>query len=136
MGKKERYSARELMLMAVFAAIGGSFILTTPLIFGASTIWLLNQKAFDKLPADIQQILKATLVEHFWSHTVSNHFDNQMTLTKIQQKDGVELLTLPPAEFKKMQKAAEKIWDDVAKKSPEAAKGVEILKDFNKSLGR
>lgn len=110
--------------------------LTTPLLFGASTIWLLNQKAFDGLPADIQQILKATLVEHFWRHTVSNHYDNQMTLTKIQQKDGVELLTLPPAEFKKMQKAAEKMWDEVAEKSPECAKAVGILKDFNKSLGR
>jgi len=35
-----------------------------------------------------------------------------------------------------MQKAAFKIWDDVAKKDPQCATAVQMLKDFNKSMGR
>lgn len=110
--------------------------LTTPLLFGAATVWVINQKAFDKLPGDIQKTINATVTEHFWRHTTANHFYNQETLKKIQKEDGVTLLSLPPAEYKKMQEAAQPVWDDVAKKSPECAKAVEILRDFNKSLGR
>jgi hypothetical protein len=35
-----------------------------------------------------------------------------------------------------MQVAAFKIWDDVAKKGPQCAKAVEMLKEFNKQMGR
>ena len=110
--------------------------LATPLLFGASTVWLINQNSFDKLPKDIQEILRATLVERFWKHTASYHFENEIILAKIPKEFGVEVLRLPPEEYKKMQDAAKKLWDEVAEKSPEGAKGVQILKDFNKSLGR
>ena len=42
-------------------------------------------------------------------------------------------------EFKtlgRMQKPARKMWDEVAKKGPQCAKAVQMLKDFNKSMGR
>jgi len=30
---------------------------------------------------------------------------------------------------------APKIWDEVAQRSPDCAKGIEMLKEFNRSLG-
>ena len=110
--------------------------LTTPLLFGASTIWLINKNAFDKLPEDIQRILTTTLVERFWEHSTMYHVNDLRILSRLEKEEGVEATTLPPAEYKKIQEAAKKLWDQVAAKGPECAKGVQILKDFNKSMGR
>ena len=85
----------------------------------ATDVWLVNMKAMDKLPADLQGILKSTLEEHFWLRTNQYIYLENKTLAKIQKQEGVELITLPPAEYAKMQKAALKIWDDVAKKGPQ-----------------
>lgn len=99
-------------------------------------IWLINQKAFDKLPKDIQEILTATLEEQFWLRTNQYIYLENKTLSKVVKEQGVELITLPPEEYAKMQTAALKIWDDVAQKGPQCAKAVGILKDFNRMMGR
>jgi len=44
-------------------------------------------------------------------------------------------LVLPPEEQKKITEVAVKIWEEEAKRSPENAKAVEMLKEFLKSLG-
>ena len=99
-------------------------------------IWLINKKALAKIPEDIQKILLSTLDEHFFLRSNQYIYLENKTLSKAQKEKGVELITLPPGEYAKMQKAALKIWDDVARKSPECAKAVQMLKDFNKSMGR
>ncbi|MBW1679066.1 MAG: TRAP transporter substrate-binding protein DctP [Deltaproteobacteria bacterium] len=99
-------------------------------------IWLVNQKALGKLPEDIQKILLATLEEHFFLRTNQYIYLEDKTLIKVEKEKGVKVLTIPPKEYAKMQRAAMKIWDDVAKKGPACAKAVQMLKDFNKSLGR
>ena len=110
--------------------------LRTPLNFAQTDIWLINQKALAKLPQDIQDIVKATLNEHFWLRTNQYQYLEDITLAKVQKEQGVQVLTLPPEDYVKMKDAAMAIWDDVATKSPECAKAVEMLKDFNKKLGR
>ena len=99
-------------------------------------IWLVNQKALAKLPEDIQKIVVSTLEEHFWLRTNQYIYLENKTLSKVRNEQGVELITLPPEEYAKMQVAALKIWDDVAQKGPQCAKAVEMLKDFNKQMGR
>jgi len=99
-------------------------------------IWLVNKKALDKLPKDIQVILLQTLEEQFWLRTNQYIYLEGTTLSKVQKKQGVKLITLPPEEYAKMQAAARKIWDEVAKKGPQCAKAVKMLKDFNKQMGR
>jgi len=110
--------------------------MTTPVLFGASTIWLVNKKAFDGLPKDLQSIFHSTLTEQFWKHTFQNKFMAEELYRKIQKEDKVELLTLSSGDYDKLQQAALKLWDEVARKSPECAKGVKMLIDFNKALGR
>ena len=102
----------------------------------ATDIWLVNEKAAAKLPADIQATLFSTLEEQFWLRTNQYIYLENKTLAKIQKKMGVELIPLPPAEYALMQKAALKIWDDVAKKGPQCAKAVQMLRDFNKMMNR
>lgn len=102
----------------------------------ATDIWLVNKKAVDKLPKDLQEILLQTLEEQFWLRTNQYIYLENTTLSKVQKKLGVELITLPPQEYAKMQAAALKIWDEVAKKGPKCAKAVKMLKDFNRQMGR
>lgn len=99
-------------------------------------IWLVNQKALDKLPSDIQDIFKATINEHFWMRTNQYQYLEEITLAKIQKEKGVQLIMLPDEEVKKMKAAAIATWDEVAKRSPECAKAVQMLKDFQAALGR
>ncbi len=108
-----------------------------PALNVASTdIWLVNKEALGKLPKDLQEILLQTLEEQFWLRTNQYIFLESTTLSKIQKEKGVKLITLPPAEYAKMQAAALKIWDEVAEKGPQCAKAVEMLKDFNRQMGR
>jgi len=102
----------------------------------ATDIWLVNQKAFDKLPKDLQEILLTTLEEQFWLRTNQYIFLENKALSKVIKEQGVELITLPAEEYAKMQTAALEIWDEVAKKGPQCAKAVGMLKDFNRTMGR
>ncbi|MCJ7679833.1 MAG: TRAP transporter substrate-binding protein DctP [Candidatus Aminicenantes bacterium] len=99
-------------------------------------IWLINKKAFEELPKDIQETLTKTLEEHFWLRTNQYIYLENKALGKVVKEQGVELITLPPKEYAKMQTAALKIWDEVAQKDPLCAKAVDLLKDFNKQMGR
>lgn len=99
-------------------------------------IWLINQKALDALPEDVRNIVIATLDEHFWMRTNQYQYLEETTLNKVEKEKGVELITLPDEDVKKMQAAALATWDEVAQKSPDCAKAVQMLKDFHASLGR
>jgi TRAP-type mannitol/chloroaromatic compound transport system substrate-binding protein len=102
----------------------------------ATDYWIINKKEFEKLPKDLQEILTKALEEEFWLRTNQYLFQENTTLSKIQKEQGVELITLPPAEFAKMQVAAMKTWDEVAQRSPECEKAVKMLMDFNRQMGR
>jgi len=102
----------------------------------ATDYWVINKKEFEKLPKDLQEILTRTLEEEFWMRTNQYLFQENVALSKIQREMGVELIVLPPADFAKMQVAAMKTWEDVAQRSPECGKAVEMLKDFNRKMGR
>lgn len=106
------------------------------LSLGTEEGWYVNKKALEKLPKDIQEILKTTLEEQFWIRSVEYAYNEQVTLSRVQQKRGVEVITLPPDSQKKMAESATKIWDEVATMGPNNAKGVAILKNFLKDLGR
>ena len=102
----------------------------------ATDTWLINQKSLDSLPEDIKKIVLSTLEEFFWRRTNQYEYLEEITIPKIKEQGKVEVIELSAEDVKKMQKAAEPLWDEVAKKSPECAKAVEMLRSFQKSLGR
>lgn len=102
----------------------------------ASTdVWLINQKALDALPANIKEVLLWSLEEQFWFRTNEYEYLEAVTLAKVQKEKGVKVIVLPPEEQKKITEVAVKIWDEEAKKAPENAKAVDLLKKFLKALG-
>jgi TRAP-type mannitol/chloroaromatic compound transport system substrate-binding protein len=106
------------------------FHLRPALNVASTDIWLINMKAMQALPPDVQTVLKSTLDEHFWLRTKEYEQLEEKTLAKVQKEKGVELITLPDEDVKKMKAAALVTWDDVAKRSPDCAKAVQMLKDF------
>lgn len=97
--------------------------------------WLINQKAFNKLPADIQAIVKQVMEEHFWQRTNQYEHQEAVTLAKAQQSKGVKLSILPQADQKKMTQIAEKLWDKEAKTDPTYAKAINMMKDYLREIG-
>jgi TRAP-type mannitol/chloroaromatic compound transport system substrate-binding protein len=97
--------------------------------------WVVNQKAIDKLPPDVQDIFYNALEEQFWKRTNQYIYLEAITLAKAVKEKGVEVIYLPPEEQKKITKVAMEMWDEEGAKGPDAAKALQILKDFLKSLG-
>jgi len=104
-------------------------------VVAGTDVWVINKKAFDKLPADIQKTLTQTLDEHLWLRSNQYIFQEAKTLARVQQEKGVEVITLPPEEQQKMTQAAVKLWDEEAQKDPEYAEWIEKMKEFFRELG-
>lgn len=98
--------------------------------------WLVNRKALNKLPKDIQDILFALFEEHFWKRTNEHTWELAHYLPIFKAKYGIKVHEISPAEYEKLQKAAIPIWQKTAALSPECAKAVEMILEFNKSVGR
>ena len=97
--------------------------------------WVVNQKAIDQLPEDIRAIFYNALEEQFWKRTNQYIYLEAIVLAKAVKEKGVKVITLPPEDQKKITEIAMKMWDEEGAKGPEAAKALQILKDFFKSLG-
>ena len=97
--------------------------------------FVVNQKAIDELPADIQAIFYNALEEQFWKRTNQYIYLEAIVLAKAVKEKKVEVVTLPPEEQKKITEIAMQMWDKEAEKGPKAAKALEMLKDYLKSLG-
>ena len=104
-------------------------------VVAGTDVWVINKKAFDKLPADIQKILTQTLDEHLWLRSNQYIYQEAKTLARMQKEKGVTVITLPLEEQQKMTRAAIKLWDEEAKKDPEYAEWIEKMKEFFKELG-
>ena len=104
-------------------------------VVAGTDVWVINKKAFDKLPADIQKTLTQTLDEHLWLRSNQYIYQEAKTLARVQKEKGVTVITLPPEEQQKMTRAAIKLWDEEAKKDPGYAEWIEKMKEFLRELG-
>jgi TRAP-type mannitol/chloroaromatic compound transport system substrate-binding protein len=97
--------------------------------------FVVNQKAIDKLPKDIQETFYWTLEEEFWKRTSQYKHLEAVVLAKAVKNMGVKVITLPAAEQKKITAIAMQMWEEEGKKGPKAAKALQMLKDYLKLLG-
>jgi len=107
-----------------------------PPVSFAVDIWLFNQKAIDKLPQDLQNILYSALDKHFYMRSIEYIYQETVTLAEVQKEKGVQVVTLPAEDLNKITKIAVELWDEEAKKGPEAARALDMLKKYLKSMGR
>jgi TRAP-type C4-dicarboxylate transport system substrate-binding protein len=111
------------------------FHMKPPLTVAGTDVWLINQKAFEGLPKDVQKIVVEILEEHFWSRTAQYDKQEEEALARAQKEKGVTVVTLPAADQKRLTQLAEKIWDEEAQTDPEYGKAIQMMKDYLKSIG-
>lgn len=103
---------------------------------GTEEGWYVNQRAFNKLPEDIQKVLRSVLEEQFWVRSCEYAYNEAKVLGAVQEKHEVEVITLSAEDQKEMAKVAVKIWEKIAEESPDNRQAIEILKTFLQEIGR
>lgn len=98
-------------------------------------VFIINQKALDKLPADVRKTVIDTLDEQFTLRTAEYQRQEEEALAKAQKELGVQVNTLPQDVVDKLTETAQKIWEQEAARSPESAKAVDMLKKYLSDLG-
>jgi TRAP-type C4-dicarboxylate transport system substrate-binding protein len=97
--------------------------------------FVVNQKAIDALPDDIRETFYWSLEEEFWKRTNQYIYLEAIVLAKAVNEKGVTVVNLPLEEQKKITQIAMEMWEKEGEKGPEAAKALQMLKDYLKSLG-
>lgn len=96
---------------------------------------IISQKALDKLPEDVQDIVKQVLNEHFWYRTNEYIHKERVALANAMANQGVTVNVLPDEVQEKLTVAAQKQWEEEGKRSPEAKKALDMLKAYLSELG-
>lgn len=96
---------------------------------------IVSQKALDKLPEDMQKIVKQALDEQFWVRTNEYLYKERITLAKAIAEQGVEVNTLPEDVQKRLTETAQGMWDKEGERSDNAKKALGMLKDYLRELG-
>ncbi len=103
------------------------YYLTNPISGAWAGGWFVNTDAWEKVPAHLQQLLKLTIEK---SNYYRLHWYWWGEANYRAHGDKLELTTIPPDEWKAVEDAAYKYWDEIAAKSPRDAKVVKILKEY------
>ncbi len=96
---------------------------------------LINLDIWNSLPEDLQQSLTTAVVELSWY--ISNMVEEGELLAREVARDemGVEFTLMNEKDLAVVYEAGIKFWDEAAAQSLRAAKAVEMLKDWNRTLG-
>lgn len=106
------------------------------LYMGTEEGFFINKSAFDKLPKDIQDIVRNVLESEFLPRSLDNAYLSEESLNRIKKKYSVTVVELPKKDQQILFQSAQKIWDEVANQNAENAKAVQMLKKFLKDIGR
>lgn len=109
--------------------------LIDPHLNAGSGHWLINRDAWDPLPADLQKVIEDAAQYGNMASAMSYRASAEVNVGIMKSK-GVEMVSLPDADRAKMTQIALDLWDRVAKRSDNAAKGVEIIKQQHQDYGR
>ncbi|MBU2955039.1 TRAP transporter substrate-binding protein DctP [Marinobacter sp. F3R08] len=96
---------------------------------------IVSQKALNKLPEDMQQIVKDALDEQFWVRTNEYQYKERTTLAKAIAEHGVQVNVLPDEVQDKLVATAQGMWDEEGKRSENAKKALDMLKSYLADLG-
>ncbi len=100
-----------------------------------NNFFAVNKQAWDKLPADIKAILNEAAIASSFDYLALGEMKDATAMQEMQ-KAGVQISTIPPEEFAKMEEAARKLWRAYAKDGDLPARGVKMLNEYLVELGR
>jgi len=96
--------------------------------------FLINKKAWDALSPDVQKVIEDTLVE-IGPPMFKKYAESDNAGVEAAKQYGVQEVQLDEAELPKARAAAAEVWKDTAAKSDNAAKAVQMLKDYLATKG-
>ena len=98
-------------------------------------VFIISQRSLDKLPEDLQTIVKQALEEQFWFRTNEYLYQERVTLANAIANKGVQVNTLPEEVQTHLTQAAMKQWDKEGERSENTKKALSMLKEFLGELG-
>lgn len=97
---------------------------------------LINQDSLKKLPPDLRVLVEVG-TRYILNDTSQRYITQcKASLAKAVNEGSVEISYLPEEEMAKMRTLVKPLWEEMAAKSPRMKKGVEILKQQMRDLGR
>ncbi|MGQ9695562.1 MAG: TRAP transporter substrate-binding protein DctP [Thermodesulfobacteriota bacterium] len=99
-----------------------------------ATCYVVNMKAWNRLPKDIQAILECAAREFSAEMFSQNLVKDYEALANFKKK-GCQVIYWPDTEIKKIRKVAMEVWEEYAKKSPKAMQIYNSQIDWMKQLG-
>ena len=103
------------------------YYLTNPISGAWSGGWFVNTEAWEKVPPHLQQLFRTCIDK---SHYYRLHWYWWGEAHYRTKGEKLELTTIPDEEWKIIEEAALKFWDEIAAKSERNARVVAILKDY------
>ncbi|MDC0661163.1 TRAP transporter substrate-binding protein DctP [Marinobacter sp. SS21] len=96
---------------------------------------IVSQRALDKLPEDMQDIVRQTLDEQFWFRTNEYLYKERVALANAIAEDGVQINTLPEEVQDRLVQTAQARWDAEGERSDLAQEALTKLKAYLTELG-
>jgi len=92
---------------------------------------LVNQKSYNKLPEDLKQVLK-TAAANYWHATVKG-YEAEVQAAEQMVKEGTIVKTvLDAGSIAAHKKAADALWQEVAKRDDASKQAIELLKNWKR----
>ena len=100
---------------------------TTPIVDPIIDSFIINQKVWDKLPADLKEILECAALR-----AGLEYYDGIMKAEYLLRDKAFKGTTsFSKEDISELKKAALDVWDEEAKRSPEVAEGIKLIKQLN-----
>lgn len=110
-------------------------VVMDPVIYPCVEDIYVNEKAWESIGPELQtKVSNAVILAQWDLGWLYRHNDNKAIA--LAKEYGVKFVTMPTAEKAEYANLARGVWDDIAKKSPECAEAVQMVKDFAEFKGR
>lgn len=98
---------------------------------GAELQFMVNKRAFDKLPADLQAILEAAMKLGSFEMFVHSNYESAVNLAKIKEDfPAVKIRNFPPDVMQALYSTNQRLLKDFAAKDEMTAKIIKSLSDY------
>lgn len=105
------------------------------LSISGTDVFIVSQRSLDKLPEDLQAIVKQAIEEQFWYRTNEYLYQERVALADAIANKGVQLNILPEEVQTHMTQAAAMQWEKEGQRSDNTRKALGMLKQFLGELG-
>ncbi|MEH6500895.1 MAG: TRAP transporter substrate-binding protein DctP [Pseudoalteromonas distincta] len=105
------------------------------LTISGTDVFIVSQRSLDKLPEDLQDIVKQALEEQFWFRTNEYMHQERKSITNAVETKGVQINTLPDDVQQHLTQVAMTQWETEGQRSDNTKKALSMLKEFLAELG-